>query len=183
MQLYSPRNNFLFDNIAVQENKNLFFTALFLFILPLLPLNQLIVGAIVNAILIKSSISINSKKVFLLSLIPSSAVLLGGVLFANLTLQILYMIPFIWAANFALMVVTKNMFVEKKKNYFISTTLASIAKTVLLFISVMILFYFGIVPSIFLAMFGVTQFITSECGAVLVYLVNYFRNFLSNLDS
>jgi len=171
MQLYSKNNIFSFSEKYVQENKNIFLAALVLFILPLLPLNQFIVGTIVNAILIKSAISMNSKKVFLLSVLPSLAVFLGGVLFANVTLEIALMLPFIWAGNFVLMLLTRKLFVSDKKSYFVSTLISSIGKTLILFFAAFVLLYFGLVPAVFLTMFGVMQFVTAQSGAVLVYLV------------
>ncbi len=170
MQIYSKRNNFYFSESILHENKNLLLFGLILFTFPLLPLNQLIVGAIVNALLIKSVISFKSNKVFLLSIIPSLAVFLGGVLFASITPQILLMLPAIWISNFVLMFLTRKLIVQNKRGYFSSTLVASILKTIILFSITLILFYFGLVPLIFLTMFGVMQFITAESGVVLVYL-------------
>ncbi|MEI7961939.1 MAG: hypothetical protein WCI04_06405, partial [archaeon] len=101
------------ENIFEQANKaNLVFAyfdknelklgALFglaLFTIPFIIANQLIVGTLVNAILIKSAIDFKSKKVFLLSIIPSIAAFLAGILFGNLTHQVLLMLPFIWVGN------------------------------------------------------------------------------------
>jgi hypothetical protein len=151
---------------------------LFLFIFPLLPLNQLIVGTIVNAILIKSALSINSKKVFLLSLIPSSAVFFGGVLFANLTFQIALMLPFIWMGNFVLMFLIKKWIVENRGEYFVSTFVSSICKNFVLFSAAFVLVYFGLVPVIFLTMFGLMQFITAMSGAVLVYFFKEIKEWI-----
>lgn len=175
MQLYSKKNNFLFSEKNALENKHLFLAAIFLFTLPLLPLNQLIVGTLVNAVLIKFSISINSKKVFLLSIIPSLAVLFGGILFTNVNFQIALMLPFIWIGNFVLMFLTRKLVVNNKKNYFVSTLISSVGKTFLLFLTAGVLFYLGVVPLVFLNMFGIMQFITAESGAVLIYLMQKIK--------
>jgi len=176
MQSYSQKNNFSFNELFIKENKNLLLFALVLFTLPLLPLNQLIVGIIVNALLIKSAISFKSNKFFILSIIPSLAVFLGGVLFANITSQIILMLPFIWISNFVLMFLTKKLIVQRKKEYFSSTLIASSLKTIVLFSSAFVLFYFGLVPVLFLTMFGVMQFITAESGVVLVYFLQKLNN-------
>lgn len=175
MQTHCFENNFSFDLVNKQENKFLILASLFLFTLPLLPLNQLIVGTIVNAILIKYSITFKSKKVFLLSIIPSTAVLVGGILFSNLTLQIALMLPFIWGANFILMILTRKLFIKEKKNYFLSTSASAAVKTIVLFLAAFVLFYLGAIPLVFLTMFGVMQFITAESGAVMVYLLGFIR--------
>ena len=171
MQSYSKKNNFYFNQKYLKENKSILLAALVLFILPLFPLNQLIVGIIVNAILIKFAISIQSKKIYFLSIIPSLAVFLGGILFANITPQIALMLPFIWISNFVLMFLTKKLFVGRKKNYFVSTLISSIAKTLVLFTFAFVLFYFSLVTSLFLFMFGIMQLITAESGAVLIYFL------------
>jgi len=173
--MYSQKNNFALILRNLQENKYFFLSAIFLFILPLLPLNQLIVGIIVNAILIKSALNINSKKVFLLSIIPSIAVFLGGVLFANLASQIVLMLPFIWVSNFVLMYLMRKLIVENKREYFVSTLVSSICKNCVLFLAAFVLLYFGLAPTLFLTMFGIIQFITAISGAGLVYFLQKFN--------
>lgn len=171
MQICQQKSSFALILRNIHENKYFLLSALFLFSIPLLPLNQLITGTIINAILIKSVLGIKSKKVFLLSIIPSSSVFLGGVLFANLSFQIALMLPFIWLSNFVLMFLMRKLVVENKKEYFVSTFVSSICKNCLLFSVAFVLFYFGFVPVIFLTIFGIMQFITAMSGAVLVYFL------------
>ena len=162
---YEQREKNLFGNKSVLA----FGYGLFLFLVPLLPLNQFVVGAVVNALLIKSALEFSSKKIFLLSFIPSTAVVTGGILFGNLTPQILFMIPFIWAGNALLMYLTREFHLNQKKSFLYSTLLAGVGKTTLLLSVALILFSQNLVPLIFLTMFGIIQLVTSQAGAVLVY--------------
>ena len=140
----------------------------FLLLFPVIIVNQLILGTIVNALLIKSSLSYSLKRIALLCFLPSISVLATGFLFGNLSAQLLLMIPFIWLGNFTITFVSRKLFVEKKKNYFTSTFLAGVGKTILLLTSTSILLFFILVPAIFLTMFGINQLITAVSGAIIV---------------
>jgi len=163
----------LHNNILIKENKELFLYAVALFVMPLFPLNQLVAGTIINALLIKTAITYKSKKVFLLSVIPSTAALAGGFLFSNLANQLLLMLPFIWLGNLAIMFLMKNLYLKKHKEFFYSALFSGTAKTILLFSAAALLLSQSLVPALFLTMFGVSQFITVEAGAVLVAIANY----------
>ncbi len=158
-------------------NEKVFFAyILALFLLPLLPLTQLITGTLVNALLIKSAISVKTKKVYFLTIIPSIAAFSAGILFGNLTHQLIIMMPFIWLGNFILMHLMRKIFVNKRKDFFYSNLFASGAKTLALFIPAVILFSFSIVPVIALSAFGIMQFITAQAGGVIVLAGDYARN-------
>jgi len=175
MQLTLERNSFPYAFLLKKENKEIAFYAIALFTLPLFPLNQLIVGTLVNALLIKSAITTKSKKVFLLSLIPSAAVIVGGVLFANLTSQILLMLPFIWLGNFVLMFLMRRIHSEKKKGFALSAFFSSAVKTILLFAVAFIFYSQALVPALFLTMFGGLQFVTAMSGAIIVFVSNKIK--------
>ena len=172
MQQNIRKNSFLHEFVSKKETKELTLYALALFTLPLFPLNQLIVGTLINAMLIKSAITYKTKKVFLLSLIPSTAVIAGGVLFANLTPQILLMLPFIWLGNFALMFLMRRIHSEKKKDYALFALLSSSVKTMLLFSFAFVFYSQALVPIVFLTMFGLLQFVTAMSGAIVVFGAN-----------
>lgn len=164
------RNIYFLNNIFSRENKELLLFALIIFTAPLIVTNQLIVGTIVNALLIKSAVDYKSKKVFFLSLIPSVAVILGGILFANLTPQVLFVLPFIWLGNFSLMFLMRKIFVEKKVHFFISSIISASVKTVLLFSFTFVLFSSALVPVLFLTTFGLNQFFTAMSGALIIFV-------------
>jgi len=160
----------VYENILSTENKTIFAYGLLLFIIPLFPLHQLIIGAIVNALLIKSAISMKTKNVFLLALIPSIAAMAGGLLFGGFSSAMIYMIPFIWAGNFVIMVLMRKMFIQKKKNYWLSSILGTTTKTALLFSAAITMLSFGLVPVLFLTAFGIIQFVTAIMGSILVFM-------------
>ncbi|VVB76257.1 Uncharacterised protein [uncultured archaeon] len=172
------KNNLLLDNLHANflstENKTLFSYGLVLFLIPLFPLHQLIIGTIVNALLIKSAISMKTKNVFLLALIPSIAVAAGGVLFGGLTSSTIYMLPFIWAGNATLMLFMRRMFARENKNYLISSLAGATAKTALLFSAAFVMLAYSFVPALFLTAFGILQFGTAVAGAIAVGAADKF---------
>jgi len=171
-------SNSLFDllhaNFLSTENKTLFSYGLILFLIPLFPLHQLIIGTIVNALLIKSAISMKTKNVFFLALIPSIAVATGGLLFSGLTSAMIYMLPFIWAGNVVLMLFMRKMFMHKKRNYLLASLAGATAKTALLFTAAFVLLAYSFGPVLFLTAFGIIQFVTAIAGAVLIGAADKF---------
>jgi hypothetical protein len=165
-----------------RENKEIMLYALALFIIPFISMNQLIVGTLVNAVLINSAITCKTKKVFLLAIIPSIAAFSAGILFANLTPQLLLMLPFIWIGNFVLMYLAQIIISMQKKNYFVGATLGATAKTLLLFFSAELLFTQALVPVLFLTAFGAIQFITAISGAILVFVARNLSDKFFNIN-
>jgi hypothetical protein len=168
------KEKLFFLNYFGYEQKAVFAYALALFIVPLFPLNQLITGTIVNALLIKSALDYKTKKIYLLSIIPSTAVFAGGVLFGNLSGHVLYMLPFIWVSNSLLMFVMRKGLIKNKKSYIYSAITSGVAKTFFLSICAVGLYYLNIVPFAFLTMFGALQLVTAEAGAALVAITRKF---------
>lgn len=160
---------------AKREYKICLLYGLCLFIFPFLLSNQLLLGTIINALLIKSAMSLKTKKVFLLSMIPSCAAFSAGILFSNLTHQLILMLPFIWAGNFVLMIIIKKIHAKGKKEFFYSNLIAGTAKTTLLFVPAATLFSLSISPAIALATFGIMQFATSQLGGALAAITNAVR--------
>lgn len=162
------KEEFVFLSTFKQEHLELFLYALGFFTIPLLPLNQLLTGTIINALLIKSAMDYETKKVYLFSIIPSTAVFLGGVLFGTLTPQILYMLLFIWAGNAVLMFLIRNL-ETPKINFSKKVFIAGATKSGLLFVCAFILYTQALVPELFLYMFGIIQFVTVSAGAGFVF--------------
>jgi len=168
MFISKEKNLFLSKNKEKEELIRLFSYGALLFLIPIFLSHQLIVGVIVNALIIRASFDHSLKKVAILCLLPSLAVVLTGFLFSDLTQFLLIVMPFIWCSNFIIAFVSKKLFISQRKNYFLSTTMASIAKTIFLFVSIIVLLLFGLVPVAFLTAFGIMQLITSESGALIV---------------
>ena len=172
---FKEKNNYglFFTNKYAGEAKLMALYGLVLFLVPFLSANQLIVGTIVNALLIKSAISVKSKNVYLLSIVPSIAAFSAGFLFGSLTHQVILMLPFIWAGNALLMVITRKFFVNGKKEFFYSNLLAGTIKTAALFLPAIALFTLGLAPTIVLTAFGIMQFATAQAGGAVAIAWNY----------
>ena len=138
---------------------------------PIVLSHQLLAGIVVNALLIRACLHHPLKSTFFLAFLPSRAVLATGFLFGGLTSYILLMAPFIWIGNLAIMALTRKLFVQRKKNYFLSTFAASAAKTALLFCSALALYSFSLVPFALLSAFGLMQLATAEGGAIIVWFM------------
>ena len=168
--MHVSKNNALFEEkfFLLDQNSLVVFYGLLLFLTPIFLTHQLVAGTIVNALLIHAGLNFSLKRFLPLCILPSIGVILSGFLFGNLTSALLFVLPFIWVSNFLIVFLTKKLFIEKNNNYFLSTTIASMTKTIFLFISVSILFLLGFVPIVFLTAFGLFQFITAESGAILI---------------
>ena len=119
---------YLSKNNTTDEYLRIAVYATLLFLIPIFLGHQLIVGVVVNALLIMSALEHSIKKMAILCLLPSLAVVSTGFLFGTLTSFLLLMLPFIWISNFIIAFISKKLFISKGKNYFLSITFASIAK-------------------------------------------------------
>ncbi|MBU4284288.1 MAG: hypothetical protein KKA61_04065 [Nanoarchaeota archaeon] len=132
---------------------------------------QLLVGTMVNAALILSSLYL--KRNFLLPVIfmPSIAVLSRGLIFGPFTIFLVYFIPFIWAGNFILTLFFKGLFIKKRINYFITLISAGFAKAFFLFLIALLFFKLNLIPEIFLATMGTMQFTTAILGGITAFAI------------
>ena len=141
---------------------------------------QLLVGTIVNATLIVSSLSL--KRNFLMPIIfmPSIAVLSRGIIFGPFTIFLIYFIPFIWFGNFMLAMFFKGLYLKNKTNYFITLISAGFAKAIFLFLTAFVLFNLNLVPEIFLTTMGIIQFTTAILGGIAAFIVIKSREKIAN---
>jgi len=180
-------NNFIsiFDNKLTLTHKfqNLEFLlyASAVFLIPLflghvttIP-TQIIVGSLVNAFLVLGALYFGTKKILPLIILPSIAALLTGVIFGPMSFYLLYLMPFIWVANIIYIYTIKRMKLTMQKNYFISLITASSAKALFLFSATFALFYFSLVPEVFLTAMGLLQFITAILGGCIAFVVYFVR--------
>lgn len=132
---------------------------------------QLLVGTMVNATLILSSLYL--KRNFLLPIIfmPSIAVLSRGLIFGHFTIFLLYFIPFIWIGNFILTLFFKGLYLKNKTNYFITLLSGSFAKALFLFMIALLFFKLNLIPEIFLATMGTMQFTTAILGGIAAFAI------------
>ncbi len=166
---YKDKNKNAWVTEYKHENNWLYLLAFGLLIVPMVLGNQLIIGTIVNALLIGAAIKFKTKKVLILSLIPSIAAFSAGILFGNLTHTVILMMPFIWAGNILLMMIVRKLNVEIGKNYFYTILAGATGKTILLFSIAFTLFAFSLVPVIVLTAFGILQFATAISGGILYF--------------
>ncbi len=129
---------------------------------------QLLVGAVVNAFLIRSALSLKSHKVLPIIFTPALGALARGILFGPFTVFLVYLLPFIWAGNLILVCFFK-MKIRNKYNYLATLLAGSLAKAGFLYGAAFVLYSTSVIPSVFLTAMGSIQLTTAILGGVLVY--------------
>jgi len=122
---------------------------------------QWLVGTIVNACLFLGATYLSKKYWLPLAILPSLGVLARGLVFGQLTMFLVYFLPFIWLGNLILILV------YKKTNF----VLASLAKFLFLYLVVNIYFGFHLVPKLFLIAMGLNQLATALAGGLIAFLI------------
>jgi len=136
--------------------------------------SQLIVGSIVNTALIISSINLKGwKKIVFVVTMPSIATILSGYIFGPLSMPMVYMIPAIWAGNFALVFSYKFFMLKKNLNYFVAGIVGVLVKVAIIFGYFSILNAFSIFPSKAVSTLqysmSVIQLITATVGVIISF--------------
>lgn len=168
----------LFASTRLQETLFLFLLAGAGFLVPfLLGHNQLLVGSVVNAMLFSSAFFLRGRKILPLVLMPSLGAVAGGLLFGNLTVFLIYMVPFIWLGNLSLVFLVKLLNLRMKMNYWLGAVIASSAKALLLFSCAFALYSFGLVPALFLTAMGIMQLCTALAGSALAFPLKHVGKF------
>ncbi|MFA5077429.1 MAG: hypothetical protein WC488_03305 [Candidatus Micrarchaeia archaeon] len=149
------------------------------FSLPFLfPSSQLVTGTIVNALLIISALHFKGRQVLPVVMLPSIAALLNGAVFGPFTLFLVYMLPFIWAGNFLLVHIIRELQSAARLGYFKTLVLASVSKSALLFSGAFVLAGLSLVPSALLFQMGPMQFATALMGGIAVLILRRFAHLL-----
>ncbi|NYZ76956.1 hypothetical protein H0O02_01425 [Candidatus Micrarchaeota archaeon] len=152
------------------ENIELVVCSILAFTIPLLfPQPQLLTGTLVNAFLIMAALHFRGWKVLPLVMLPSMAAVLNGVLFGPFTVSLLYMMPFIWLGNFALVYLFKRLHIANKTDYFLALGVSALAKAGLLFGVAYLLVEAGILPTMFLTAMGLLQLGTAITGGIVAF--------------
>ncbi len=136
--------------------------------------SQLIVGSIVNTALVVSAINLKGwKKIVFVVTMPSIATILSGYIFGPLSMPMVYMIPAIWAGNFALVYSFKFLMLAKKQNYFLAGFVGIIVKVAIIFGYFSILNAFSVFPAKAVAKLqysmGFIQLITATIGTLIAF--------------
>jgi hypothetical protein len=125
---------------------------------------QLLVGSIVNGILFVSSLKMNLRQRILLSILPSLSAIAHGVIFGGATAYLIYLAPFIWIGNFALMQTIRVASVNIGNIG--STVVASMIKSFWLFGAAVLLFQFNLIPQAMVPLMGIAQLMTALIGGI-----------------
>lgn len=136
--------------------------------------SQLIVGSIVNCALVVSAINLKGwKKILFIVTMPSISTIASGYIFGPLSMPMVYMIPAIWAGNFALIYAFKYIMLKKEKNYFLAGVVGIVAKVAIIFGFFSILNAFGVFPAKAVATLqksmSLIQLITATVGTMLAF--------------
>ena len=134
---------------------------------------QIAVGIIVNMMLVLGALNLKGWKILPIIILPSVAVFFRGLMFGPFSVYLIYMIPCIWIGNFILVYFVK-LIVKKK---IIGLGIGSFAKFGFLIVSAFALYYFGLVPMLFLTAFGFMQLITAFSGGALALGVQKIKKY------
>jgi hypothetical protein len=130
---------------------------------------QFAVGVLVNALLVRSALSLPSYRTLPVVFTPALGALARGLLFGPFTLFLAYLVPFIWAGNFILVIAFK-LKLRYRLNYWAALLAGSAAKAVFLYSAAWILYEAGLLPVVFLSAMGLMQFATAVLGGALAYV-------------
>jgi hypothetical protein len=129
---------------------------------------QILIGILVNALIIRSALSLPSYKALPVIFTPSIGAIAQGALFGPLNLFLIFMMPFIWSGNLILLYAFKAK-IAHGYNYLLTLLAGSAAKAGFLFAAAYVLYSASIIPAVFLSSMGVMQFATALMGGILVY--------------
>lgn len=154
----------LIATTVLEDKKSLVFVLYILstiFITLFLNHQQIIVGTVVNSLLFFTALNIDEKYYLPIAVFPSIIAVFQGLLFGKLTIFLIYFLPFIWIANYILILTTAKL----KKIRYLRFIIASFLKFLFLFLIANIYVGVNIVPKMFLTAMGVFQLITALLGA------------------
>jgi hypothetical protein len=137
--------------------------------------SQLLTGVIVNMMLITGALYSKGKEMLPLIFLPSIATLSRGLLFGEMTMYLLYMLPFIWIGNAILVYSVKSLHLKQKKEFFKSAAFGSALKATFLLVCAGVLLTIGLVPESFLVAFGIIQLFTAIAAAAIILPIHRWR--------
>jgi hypothetical protein len=129
---------------------------------------QIIIGILVNALIIRSALSLPSYKTLPVIFTPSIGAIAQGALFGPLNVFLIFMMPFIWSGNLILLYAFKAK-IAHGYNYLLTLLAGSAAKAGFLFLAAYILYSASMIPEVFLSSMGVMQFVTAFLGGIMAY--------------
>lgn len=158
------------ETIVLSNRKNILLSTTIFTLAFCVPLlfngSQVVTGIIVNTLLFISATKLSKRTLPIIAVIPSLGALSNGILFGPFTIYLVYFLPFIWIGNYVLMHITKtyNMWI------------ASVIKSLFLFLIAYAFVSLHIVPKIFLTAMGIMQLGTALIGGIVARGLIYERN-------
>lgn len=138
---------------------------------------QWLVGTIINACLFLGVLYFPKKYFILLAVLPSLGILSRGLIFGQLTMFLVYFLPFIWIGNLILMIVFSRLIrTNNPMSFFYGVVGSAVVKFLFLFILVNIYFNLEIVPKIFLTAMGLNQLATALAGGLIAFTIFKFSD-------
>lgn len=131
---------------------------------------QLLTGTIVNMLLYLYVMRFYNKRTLLLVVAPSIGALLNGILLGKFTMFLLYLLPFIWIGNYALLQVFRTL--QNRYGIVNSLVISSLVKCGILFGFALLLVGIKVIPAIFLQMMGLFQLYTALMGGGAAYIIH-----------
>jgi hypothetical protein len=131
---------------------------------------QLLTGTLVNCLLILGVKFVDKKNHLFLSILPSIAAVLNGLVFGKFTIFLVYFLPFIWLSNFTL--IKLILYFKEKSPLLLSIFFSVIIKSFILYSVALIYFKLRFVPEIFLTAMGIFQLITGWLGGLVFLGIN-----------
>jgi len=139
---------------------------------------QFLIGPMVNCALIVAAIRF--KRIWStlgIVCLPSALAIAGGMFLAIGNIYLLFMVPFIWLGNLALVMTFRYLRIRSARNYITVAACAVVTKALIIFGGFAILFAAGAISPGPAAMMwntmGVYQLITATVGAFLAFGILY----------
>ncbi|MEM3362263.1 MAG: hypothetical protein QXG16_03010 [Candidatus Anstonellaceae archaeon] len=140
---------------------------------------QLLVGSIVNCFLALAAFNLKVPQILPIIFLPSLGVFFAGLIFGNLSPQLIFFIPFIWIANFLYVFLIKYFSFFKLKKKIFAILIASISKSLFLFLVAFVLISISLVSSQFLTFMGILQLQTALIGGSLALIFQTLKRKLT----
>ncbi len=137
----------------------------------MIPSPQLITGPLVNAMLILSALHVRGLKSYIPAIIPSIIAYGLGMLLGSNTPFIIYLMPFIWLGNFALITIYKYSLPNTTGKWIKTMSISAVLKTITIFTGTLIIANHVHLPEQIYTVFGYMQIITALLGGFLAYII------------
>ena len=133
---------------------------------------QILVGSIVNFVLFFSAKKFGFKKTLPSILLPSLVAYSTNILFKGATYFLIYFVPIIFLGNGVYVLLSRYI-----DNKFLSVIISSVCKSLLLYLSAVVLVKEVGLPSIFLTSMGIIQLFTGLIGGGMELIFKFKKHY------